>query len=290
MAKAPLPKVVAVKVPSETGVPGQGVRPKLEGDAMATLVGMLERGEVRAAVAAARDLHGNDVRLALLGELLGVAEQLPLSITIAIAQSISIMDMEKARATLIDYRAGNLDDAHRVTRILAKRAPAVSAQLGQVFVPGIYSPPSRPVGRAGSRLGLSASLLLMGIAGSRCAISSHHTYDYPMPNLRAFDFKMPTMHLDPALFELSRPPTIDVLASPRQYFAQIVSAAGKIVRDGTPSQVLAARDVRNAALANDCGQLIDAASALADPSSTDPLVERSIAEISVRIDLVCPSP
>ena len=271
-------------------MPGQGVAPKLDADAMTTLVGMLERGEVRAAVAAARDLRGNDVRLALLGELLGVAEQLPLSITIAIAQSISIMDMEKARAALIDHRAGNLDDAHRVTRLLAKRAPAVSAQLGQVFVPGIYARPSKPVGRAGSRLGLSASLLLMGIAGSRCAaLSTHHSYDYQMPNLRALDFKMP-VHLDPALFELSKAPSIDLLASPQRYFDQIVQAAGEIVRDGTPSQVLAARDVRNAALAHDCGQLVDAASMLADPSSTQPLVERSIANITVRIDLACPSP
>jgi len=271
--KVPLPKVVAVKVPRETSVPGLGV-PVLD---VATLVGMLERGEVSAAVAAARHLTGTDLRLAMLAELLGVAEQLPLSITIAIAQSISIMEMEKARAALVAYRVEYPREAHKVSRVLAKHAPALSAQLGQIYVPGIYSRPTRHAARAGSRLGIGASLVLMGIAGSRCASLNHH-YDYATPAFQPInDFKMP-LHLDPALFELSKPTTS---------FSDIARSAGEIVRDGTPSQVLAARDIRNAALANDCGQLIDAVSALGE--SEEPAVARSIAEITVRLDLVCPS-
>jgi len=282
--KAPLPKVVAVKVPRGTSVPGPDLASKLDNsDAVATLAAMLERGEVRTAVAAAADCRvGNDGRLALMVELVGVAEQLPLSITIAIAQSVVIMDMEKARTALIAYRTEYPNEAHKVTRVLAKRAPAVSAQLGQIFVPEIYSRPSRPATRAGSRLGVSASLVLMGIAGSRCAISTRHSYDYEVPKL---DFKMPAVHLDPALFELSKPPTIDPLASHQAYLAEIVEAAGQIMRDGTPSQVIAARDIRKAAVADDCGQLLDAASTVGE--SENLLVARSIDEINVRLALVC---
>ena len=288
--KAPLPKVVAVKVPRGTSVPGPDLASKLDGsDAVVTLAGMLERGEVRAAVAAAADCRvGNDGQLALMVELVGVAEQLPLSITIAIAQSIVIMDMEKARTALIAYRTEYPTDAHKLSRILAKRAPGVSLQLGKIFVPGIYSRPNRPATRAGSRLGVSASLVLMGIAGSRCAISTHHSYDYDykIPNL---DFKMPVMHLDPALLNLSKPPAIDVMASHLTYLAEIIKFAGEVMSDGTPSEVLAARDVRNAAVADDCGQLIDAVSALGDSTAKHSLVARSIEEIAVRLVLACPS-
>jgi hypothetical protein len=297
-----------------------------------TLLVMLQHDEVDAAAELARRWQaGGDTddrryatdytaaRWALTRELLGVAPNLPASVTAALAKAIARDNVETARDDLIAFRKRDSAKASAANTVLAANAQMLHRQIeGTLWVPAPAAPPKialppritpppasyrapdlRPKSSAS---GIWVAVLIVGACIRACMAidsGSHYSapkYDIKIPKL---DYRMPEIDYA-ALARASivtpePPPAFDPSADRAKNIADIQRLAIELslYPITTEDQRAFARELSTIYIDDDCAKLRPYRDGLLvapgmSGEKEKASAEAHIAAISVRVDAICP--
>lgn len=293
-----LPKATIVSMPAE--------KPRPVGELVPSLLDLIEEGEIELAVSrlpaltavelgpdATRD---DRVRLAQTTELLGVAKKLPVPVARALAAGIREGSFASIKPRLEVYAQSNYGRAIKARRVLYRHAPSLATAVSiwlAAPIPRAHDEPTHTRRSAGSAAGLISAMLMMGVAGSRCAVStSHHEFSAPRLDLQPIKL-MSEVQFDPALYNRVGPPTFHGEHSRGLQLAEIQLSASKIMQLGSIQQVAAADALSLAASRSSCTEIRAAATRLGyasvpTVSTFDPVIAEHVMAIDERLDAVCP--
>jgi hypothetical protein len=287
-----LPRATVVSLPPE--------KPRPVGEVVATVLDMLEHGDVERAIAMRAQLDTAEladltdgIKLARLREMLGVAKRLPGPVVIALAQAIAGGDLATARPAFELYAHTNPTRARKARHVLVARAPELASHVEHWLWVPIAAPAPASRTNAGG-ISIASSLVMIGFLGSRCATVSTSHYEIPKFNLPAIHLndRISLEHMRLALHP-DQPPPFDPAAAPVVNEGEIGTSTLAIVEHGSVDQAEAAHEVANAAFAQDCPRLRAAVSQLdyAMSPTVSPYsgtIATHVAAIHVRSDAICP--